>query len=409
MKTVSDKTFRVIGTKELKKHSASKVSIPASFAYINYDHAVRMWDSEINWTTIRQKVRNNVHGTTKEAKLIENGLRMINQIMLKQSNNLTDDEKDILKDITRVQVGEGHIAQSLLQYSKGFGANAYGNSFEKHFDELLQSFFNQTDDNTSYRSGTVKTQVLPFNKTDISTLGVNIGRINLDILGYGTKILSGDSYKTIREEIRKVVKEDTGKSLQELLGRFLEFEYKNEQGKKQLFVYRMGVQQKIDIDVPTTVQINADLSPEMQQLATAMVGKTFSLKNYSSQTVEGLTFLGPGVGIGDAAFDRRLSSFLYFAKDGQVNAADAATFVYATENSTYAPKTMQRYTSWMRILYELFGVGQRADNRLPDYFVVNLHDLGQVRVINTLDYLKGMPREYPSFLLDNQHLASPFT
>lgn len=402
----------------------SGANTPSSFVFQRYNHTVDMWQGEVWNRGIKNKILGSLRGTPQEANFISSMINKINTII--ETGGVTDDERQLLADLTSVRwagknPGEDHLAKSLLVYAGGT-ATKRGFSFENRFDELIQALFLGK---RSYKTGNVGVDIRADQQVQLSNLDPTLlGRLSLDIIpnikdgrvrmtgtsAHGTKQRQKEDsmWGAIREQLKREIKKDTGIDFYKLLGTAaLSMDYVAENGKiKDLFIYRARVPQKIDIEVPNYLMIDEDIHPDLQKLGRAILGKTFSLKNYFESTYKEKH----GVGIGDSDEWRRLSSIFVYASDKHGAYADTATFVMVNKefqskakSAQHSPKTVQRYLAWGKRIYELLGVGQRLDNRLPDYLVVNLYNEGQfgsgrVTIRATQDYLAGMPVKDPPFL-----------
>lgn len=368
-------------------------AVPKNFSFssttqTHYTRARQMWDDRIDWETVKARVAANTKGSQTEALEIKNLLLKLEAAINGEDTDITEEEIQMITE----NMGTGHLAQTLLSYISPSGyKGAVGFSFEKHIDELIQMLY-QGD--ASYRTGAVRagspiqTALSQYASADqiasLETRTSNSGRLLL------TEKSAQAFWDMVDADIRQFYKTEVGR---------YEFEIKKDMDKiTDVIVRQAKVDQKIDISVPSTVIIESNLSPSMNRLAQLLRDRTFSLKNYNA--------FAKGIHIGDANEFRRMSSFYFFATNSN-NFADICTFVFSTRNSKDA--TVQKYVSWVRILYELMGTGQLWDGqsgRLVDYIIVNLYNRGGAEglIINsTLEYLKNMPQGNPSFLFNGDN------
>ena len=368
-------------------------AVPKNFSFssttqTHYTRARQMWDDRIDWETVKARVAANTKGSQTEALEIKNLILKLEAAINGEDTDITEEEIQMITE----NMGTGHLAQTLLSYISPSGyKGAVGFSFEKHIDELIQMLYQGY---ASYRTGSVRagspiqTALSQYASADqiasLETRTSNSGRLLL------TEKSAQAFWDMVDADIRQFYKTEVGR---------YEFEIKKDMDKiTDVIVRQAKVDQKIDISVPSTVIIESNLSPSMNRLAQLLRDRTFSLKNYNA--------FAKGIHIGDANEFRRMSSFYFFATNSN-NFADICTFVFSTRNSKDA--TVQKYVSWVRILYELMGTGQLWDGqsgRLVDYIIVNLYNRGGAEglIINsTLEYLKNMPQGNPSFLFNGDN------
>lgn len=417
------KSFRVIGTKALDPNNPKRALPTGSFAYVKYNHASDMWKTEIwgNDVVKRAKDQLTQNGSNpSDAAEITRILNWVGNILTKAARistndpgatKLTPDEAEIVRQVGLVrwigkEPGEDHLAKSLLDYVS-YG-QYQGISFENRFDELMRSLF-KGGENMSFAEGKSLNDIRADEQVDVkSQLGGQVFTKMVELIntdhnvnkykaGEGMFSLSGAQYQKLRTAMRLGILEAANLDLNKLFNNTSGIEVlfnRSRHGIDQIIITKVRKEQKIDINVngQYSLEIRDDICPELKTLAEKVRGKTFTLTNYQIDT-----YKKGGFSLGNTQDGRMLSALFTYAT-GNTTYSDVATFIYATRESELHRNdpTLARYRSWGATIYELLGIGTRADGRIPDYFVGNVYtpdDFGSGKVIvrSTLDFLAGAP------------------
>lgn len=337
-----------------------------------YPHAVDMWDNRIDWGGLKARFSAR-HGSSEGAVAIERGLQYLD-IPVKDRDKLMDEEVDMISEIL-ADTGGGY---SLLGFSSKLNATQRGEQFERRIAKLVSKVFEDTTEEQAYAGQRLARA--PVTET-----------IYVDTSGLKS------NYK--QRDLWNIVKEQLGVEYKGLV-ESLALEIEGEFGSTDTPVIMRGTERfgKIDIDASSSMKINSQLSPAIQAMAEAMRGCTFSLKNYQSSTLKSWG----GVSLGHAADFRAYSSF-YFAASGDNNFANTCTFIFSSLNSK--GKTVERYLSWARFLYELTGIGlfditSQSTGEVVDYLIINVagaRSYGRVSVLWVGDLINNMPKGDPPY------------
>lgn len=363
------------------------VQPPPNFSFSNrvyYPRAVDMWEDKMIWENIKNKYTYGRHGTQAGAAIIEQGLNLLNLYEPGKGNawvptDMTSEEAQAIEDIMKNVLERKRL--SLLRYSDNLSANKRGKQFEEHFAKIGEQLGLQ-----SIRAGSKRVASPISVRIQIDLTGTGIGT------GKFTHLQKNGFYNTILE----LIKEQLGEDFKERFGGGLELEIqKIVQGANgsqlgQLIVRQGAGTGKVDtsIQFKATGGFTSTTSELLNQMANELATHTFSLKNY---TVDTLNSWG-GVSLGDANKFRFYGHFFQGATKGtkQLNYADLCTFIYASENSN--DSQVKRYLSWARYIYELTGLGQDDE---VDYLIINEGTHGIVRVYSVKDLLSDMPNGDP--------------
>lgn len=369
----------------------SRVAKNFSFTSTNsnkkiYSSSLQLWDDKIDWETVKSRVKANTKGSQAEADKIKCLMLIVEKDLTEDWSPLTTEERALIRE--NFAWASNPLAKTLLEYT--VDGTKHGLVFEQRLDELINALYVERVNSVAGQDRVasplnIKVSDLPggkdiIGKTTISVTGANKGKltdtswnnikalIDADIQAFYAKELGGMSYDIIQS-----IEGETS-SVSDVIIRSAEKD------------------QKIDINVPTNLTITSEPGTVLNELGQLMMGRTFSLKNYGFKNAS-------AIDVGNASEFRRMSSFWFFATN-ENNFADVCTFVFATRNSKTV--TVQKYVSWVRVLYEIMGAGQTWDGksgRLVDYLVINMHDKKGAEglvIKSTLGFLKDMPKGNPS-------------
>ncbi len=355
------------------------------FSFVNtnveyYDHSIDLWNRYKGiWSIVRSKFGNGRGGSLEGAKKIQIGLEYLNKYNPKKENEeFSQDEIELIKDIL------GRKKLSLLDFSNRLSASKRGRQFEDIMARVANTL---TTKGEATGTQTVNSPLKIETEIDLTGTGITQKKGNINKLW---------------ELVNKQINKRSGETLQEMIGNatieLQKIVYEgNGSATGKIIARQVKVQGKVDISTLNAqkVELSSEISQPIQDLAEALAGHTFSLKNYTSKTMNNWG----GISLGYANKFRAYSSFLYGALGNETNFADVCTFIFASEQS-HNP-TVHKYLNWARYIYELTGLGQEGKNGLVDYLIVNTSDVGvtNIKVYPTSDLLKNMPEGEPGAVL----------
>lgn len=366
------------------------------------NHTEEVW-SEGNWATFKNYVENNCRGDDQTAMLIERVLNTLNKYTgVNAQTQLTRADANFLgirpameaalvESLNNLSLGSSGTARSLLNYvvtDKGVStAQNAGFSFESRLSEFIQRLSGKQDFNTLVSKRTLKSgkrkgqtetiRIDPAKSLRTGAKAVSVGSSFRNVVMPDIDILYQDIINGVGDQVAKEVTQSSDDMLK--LG------YK--------------VPDKADISVPANISIYADYGPTIQRFLEAIRGARFSLKNTSQKEIT----------IGSTKDPTRLRGFAdLFLRGRGYNFAGLCSFVFASKNSDN--ETVQRYTDWGRIFYELMGAGQFQNNTftLVDYLIINSYTPdgkdGYVRVYSMKSLVKNAPmgESNPPFKIFNK-------
>ena len=196
----------------------------------------------------------------------------------------------------------------------------------------------------------------------------------------------GKSANTVDKEILKDIMSDIKESFvdKEILSQM-----KTISRRKRLFNVPSAKSQKTDISVSANISLS--IKPEYQKIMDLFIGRSFSLKNYSSNN----TKYGVRVSLGNTDPLKAFIGVLTSYQEPQ----DVATKAYYASLSSYARsqrdgnnKIIESLNSSIfaiRYYYELTGVGLKIENNVVqdvDFLIVN-NPNGRIAVKSTKDLI----------------------
>lgn len=379
-------------------------SRPNSKTFTWYDHSKAVWEN-INWQKVRSEIDKNCHGTTENAKLIEEILNRLDKYTgnNRQTNVQSDDlafgiTQDLVNQLGLVSTGSSGAAQSLLKYvlKDGMADNIPGFSFENRMSEFIQRIFGNTKTGSNFDIKALRT-------------GGESVFVGESIMFYFGDYLKGVDFTNLKDKdktnLAKQIMEQINIDFKNIVTYTYQEISRNINGKiqKDIAVVAYKVPQKADISVPNNMEIEASYSPQINKFLNILQGSKLSLKLTASSSIK----------LGSTNDNTRLRGFISsFIENLNKDFATVCTFIFASKNSKNV--TVQKYLDWARIIYELLGTGQRFkldsyDNLLVDYLIVNRYKTngssGAVTVFNVKDLIsKNLPdSDYsPPFRIDNK-------
>lgn len=369
-----------------------------------YANAESVWQ-HINWNEVSQRIEEYCHGTTENAKIIEQTLNILDKYTgrNRQKTVQPDDlafgiTQDLVNQLGLVSMGHSGAAQSLLRYilKDGMDSNIPGFSFENRMSEFIQRIFGNKSRSKNFDIKALETgresvfvgESIMFYFGDY-VKGVDFaGLKNKDKTNIANQIM-----EQIKIDFKNIVTYTYQEIEREIDGKI----------QKDIAVVAYKVPQKADISVPDNMIIQASYSPQIDKFINILRGSKISLKASTTSSIK----------LGSTNDNTRLRGFVSsFVENIHKDFATICTFIFASKNSKNT--TVKKYLDWARILYELLGTGQRSslevyDNLLVDYLIITRYKTngssGAAIVFNVKDLIKGFPNSNysPPFRIDNKN------
>lgn len=364
-----------------------------------FDNSENLWD-HIDWNQVNSYIDTYCHGTSYGAKVIEKTLNVLDKYTGKNGEQVVRQEdmlaygitQDLITNLHQLNLGDTGSAQSLLKYTisnqkeaQNTAQNA-GFSFEKRFSEFVQRLAGKTEmsekEALSLRAGGER---------------VYAGESVMFYLGDYAK--DNKPAKNMSNKEKDALVEEVKRQLGIDFKNLVTYVYKETQreidGKLQpdIAVATYKVPQKVDIEAGNYMTITSSYGSLVQEFLNVISNARLSLKNTGETMAK----------LGSTNDNTRLRSFVsQFVNKINKNFATICTFIFASKKSEN--QVVKKYLDWARILYELLGTGQYAEDAtgkktkqdiLVDYLVVNHYTSGKsgkATVFNVKDLLKNIPQ-----------------